>query len=292
MRSPTLTDLFVLLARARTTAHRHAVLINAVQNSRFDEDQQRELRALLQESASQREAAHALRPSTNPVQDCADLTPITAGPIPLTRDGVWGECAEWLADWNRADDLTLNKIPLPGPLLLSGPTGSGKTMLTHAIAGEIKGRPAVCLDAHRVLDSHMGETGNRLAKAFAACAKSGAVLVLEEIDGFAETRNGSDGSGSTRENNRITIALMRLIESATFPVIATTNRPEILDPALLRRFEFRVTVPPLEAAQRRVVLQKLLGFEPTGELLELPIHESVLRVNRLRRRTFLDTKAA
>ena len=251
MRSPALTELFVALARARTATHRHTALAQAVQNSRFDEDQMRELRTLLSESSQAREPSHALRPITNPVQDCADLTPLAAGP-----------------------------------------TGSGKTMLTHAIAGELKGRPAVCLDAHRVLDSHMGETGNRLAKAFAACAKSGSVLVLEELDGFAEARSRSDGSGSTRENNRITIALMRLIESATFPIVATSNRPEIFDPALLRRFEFRVTVPPLLAAERRVVLHKMLGYEPAPDLIELPIHESVLRVNRLKRREFFDRKAA
>jgi SpoVK/Ycf46/Vps4 family AAA+-type ATPase len=94
------------------------------------------------------------------------------------------------------------------------------------------------------------------------------------------------------EETRITVALMRSLEAATFPVIATTNFHEALDAALLRRFEMKMEVPALDAKGRAIILRKILNDEPSEELIGLPLVESIRLAHRMRRRAFIDTLEA
>lgn len=287
MKSPSLTEIVLLFARARTAQQRQTALYFAANNSRFDEDQVKELRALNDEARNNSERLVPLRPITIPTQACPDLVVLGPSEPPMLPPETLIELTEWCAGWNRADELILNKLTPPGALLLCGPTGTGKTMLAKSLVVQLKGRAVVVLDAHRCIDSHMGSTGERLSKAFDACNKSGACLVIEEIDGIAELRGG-DGSGAARENNRVTIALMRLIEDATIPIIATSNRMEALDAALVRRFGLRLAIDPLGEEDRRTILQHHSGGRiPDEALLSLPLGEAIQRIQRMKRREFL-----
>lgn len=234
--------------------------------------------------------AHKLEPMPlakmrSPIEICDDLALLVPGEPPMLPQNIWTEFEEWFDSWNNEAKLRTAKIVLPGPVLLYGPTGTGKSMLAKSIAKSMTGRQAVVMEAHRIVDSLLGGSGQRLDKAFRACEETHALMVIEELDGLTTMRSGQ-GSCAT-ENNRITIALMRMIELASFPIVATTNRADAMDPALLRRFEFKIELKPLNEEGRRALLTELFGEEPPPEILAMPLHESMPRVQRLKRRYFL-----
>lgn len=284
-----LTDIVMLLARARTGGHRRTALVHASQSLRFDEDQRRELQALIGESdtAVSGRMLMPLRPTVDPTHESSGLRRLLPGQRAILEDDVRDQVTEWQLGWEHEDGLRLNGSAPPGPVLLYGPTGSGKTTTAASLAGEMKGRTCVVMDCHRFTNSHLGETGKALAAAFDACAKANALLVIEELDAFAESR-GAVTSGAAMENNRITVALMRLFESAAFPIMATTNRPDVLDAALLRRFEFKLELKAPDEVRRRVILRAELGREPAPELLALELNDSIPQARRERRRAVLE----
>lgn len=220
-----------------------------------------------------------------PCDECDDLSVLEPGDPPMLPESIWSEFTEWFDGWGRAADLTKAKIALPGPVLLHGPTGTGKTMLAKSIANQMPGRPAVVLEVSRAIESLLGGTGLKLDKVFRVCNAHSALLVLEEIDGISSAR--SNLGSCAVENNRITIALMRLFEQAKFPIVATTNRADSLDPALLRRFEFKIEIQPLSDEGRKQLLTEILGKVPPVELLAMPLHEAMPMIHRLKRREFL-----
>jgi cell division protease FtsH len=219
--------------------------------------------------------------------ECDDLVNLSPGDPPMLPSAVWSEFEEWFDSWNNEAALRKAGVALPGPVMLHGPTGTGKSMLARSIAKSMIGRQAVVLEAHRIIDSLLGGTGQRIDKAFRACERHHALLVIEEIDGITLARE-SRGSCSV-ENSRITVAMMRLIELAGFPIVVTTNRQSDMDPALVRRFEFKIALEPLNEKGRLKLLQEILGSAPPAELLALPLHESMPRIHRLKRRKFLES---
>jgi SpoVK/Ycf46/Vps4 family AAA+-type ATPase len=228
----------------------------------------------------------ALKQLPNPARDCEDLEVLLPGEPPMLSAGIWSEFEEWFDSWNREEALRRAAIVMPGPVLLYGPTGTGKSMLAKSIAASMKGRVAVVLEVHRIVDSLLGGTGQRIDKVFRTCNRDHALLVIEELDGLTTSRDSQRGSCST-ENNRITVALMRMIELAQFPIVATTNRLDAMDPALMRRFEFKIKLDPLSEEGRKVLLTEILGRTPPTELLALSLHEAMPMIQRIKRREFL-----
>lgn len=222
----------------------------------------------------------------NPVDECPELELLAPGEPPMLPKAIWAEFEEWFDSWNNESALRKEGIVLPGPVLLHGPTGTGKSMLCRSVAKSMVGRQAVVLEVHRVIDAYLGATGQNIDKMFRACNRARALLVMEEIDGLTLARGGDRGSCST-ENSRITVVMMRMIEQARFPIVATTNRLADMDPALLRRFEFKIPLLPLPEAGRVKLLTEVLGEAPPKEFLDMPLHEAMPRVQRLRRLRFI-----
>lgn len=286
MKTMSLTEIFVNLARSRTPQERLGVIRKASQMGRFDEEQRQELQKLGSE------IDHAgmvpLRPVSNATQKCEFLEKIEAGPDPILTQKVEAEVHEWATGWKHAMELVLNGHCPPGPLLLHGPTGSGKTTICGSLE-KLTGREVMAAECHRMLDSHMGESGSRLAKAFKAVESSGSVLVFEEIDGLALDRSKGGPDGASQENIRVTIALMRLMEQAKFPIVATTNRIDVLDSALLRRFEYKIEVPTMPDEIRIKIISSIIGGPVPKELDGVPLNEALPMARRIARNAYLKT---
>lgn len=279
-----LTTHLLSLARARTQPDRIRVLQNAAYDKRFNADQQAELRLLLEEARRAPDPrVHALRPIPNPADICSSLVPLADGPRPALTPTQEATIEEWIEGWSESARLQEQQVPPPGPLLLCGPTGCGKTMLSRYVGGRLNAvRRGVIIEAHKMIGSLLGQSAGALDKAFQAANLNSGLIVLEEIDALAECRTDT-GSGADRENNRITVSLMRLIETASAAIIATTNRAEILDPALLRRFEYRVDmVMPDEALRRSVLASHFKGTAPEA-LVALPLTASIPLIVRIKR---------
>ena len=139
--------------------------------------------------------------------------------------------------YRAADKLDKMRIHYVNSTLLYGPSGSGKTMFAKYIA-YIMDLPLYYINFSTAVDSLLGGTAKNIGKAFQCAKERACVLFLDEIDCVAMTRKGSGREGADGELERTTISLMQNLDTLPNNVIllAATNRPDVIDPALMRRF--------------------------------------------------------
>jgi cell division protease FtsH len=151
---------------------------------------------------------------------------------------------------------------IPRGVLLSGAPGTGKTLLARAVAGEA-GVPFFSLSASEFVEAIVGIGASRVRDLFRQAKEaSPAIIFIDELDAIGRSRSAGTGPFSGGNDEREQTLNQILTEMDGFEtkdaviVLAATNRPEILDSALLRpgRFDRRVTVPPPDKAGRRKIL--------------------------------------
>ncbi|AZF83687.1 CDC48 family AAA ATPase [Saccharolobus solfataricus] len=149
-------------------------------------------------------------------------------------------------------------IEPPKGILLFGPPGTGKTMLAKAVATE-SGANFIAVRGPEILSKWVGESEKAVREIFRkARMYAPAVIFFDEIDSIAPIRGISYDSGVTERIVNQLLAEMDGIEKLeNVVVIAATNRPDILDPALLRpgRFEKLIYVPPPDKSARTEILK-------------------------------------
>lgn len=144
-------------------------------------------------------------------------------------------------------------------ILLSGPPGTGKTMSAHGLAGELQ-FPLFSVMLHGLITKFMGETAQKLKLVFDAIKSTRGVYLFDEIDALAAARGDGNDVGEAR---RVLNSFLQFLDEDTGPsiVIATTNLAEILDRAVLRRFDLVFSYElPDPAAIRQAIERRLLGF--------------------------------
>lgn len=281
-----LADILYQLALADTKEQQLAALREAMKSAALTATQQGAISSRIAQLAVRPSQARELRPMPAAAVSCPELTVADPGPRPELPGAQWERVMDWIDGWRHEEQLAEAEMVLPGPMLLHGPTGTGKTTLIRYIAGLVKDRTVFVADGHAVMDSHLGGTGKTLDRITRSVAAGRGILVFEEVDGIASVR-GLGGSSVSGEVDRITIALMRLMDLNKLPIIATTNRTDALDPALLRRFEYKVEFPEATAAQKAEVLRRILSAEPEPELLGIPLAQAVAEASRQKRRKFI-----
>lgn len=131
-------------------------------------------------------------------------------------------------------------LPVTNKILLEGCSGCGKTLTAKAIAHTL-GKKIYILNLGNIVNSRIGETSQNLRQVFEKAGKENAVLFLDEFDHIAKSRasNGKD----VGEMHRLVNTLIQLIDY--FPehalMLAATNHPEMIDNALLRRFQLKMS---------------------------------------------------
>jgi SpoVK/Ycf46/Vps4 family AAA+-type ATPase len=144
-----------------------------------------------------------------------------------------------LKEHRYADELSKYGLPLNNKVLLHGSSGCGKTMSAKAIANAL-GKPLLILNLSNVISARIGETSQHLKQVFDKAAKDGAVLFLDEFDQIGKARASEEKD--VGEMRRLVNTLIQLIDY--YPnkalLVAATNHPEIIDPALLRRFQLNI----------------------------------------------------
>lgn len=149
-------------------------------------------------------------------------------------------------------------VAAPRGVLLYGPPGSGKTFLLRALAGSGQ-LNVLSVKGAELLDKYVGESERAVRELFRKAADAAPALVfLDEVDALAPRRGGSTDSGVA---DRVVAALLTELDGAEplreVVVVGATNRPELIDPALLRpgRLERLVYVPPPDAQARADILR-------------------------------------
>jgi cell division protease FtsH len=149
---------------------------------------------------------------------------------------------------------------IPRGVLLSGPPGTGKTLLARAVAGEAR-VPFFSISASEFIEAIVGVGASRVRDLFDQAKKvAPAIVFIDELDAIGRARGGSFAAGGVDEReqtlNQILTEMDGFQGNEGVVVLAATNRPEVLDPALLRpgRFDRRVTVSPPDQNGRRKIL--------------------------------------
>lgn len=137
-------------------------------------------------------------------------------------------------------------------LCLYGPPGTGKTAFAHHL-GRVLDRPVLVRRASDLLDKYVGGTEARIRAAFAQATSDGAILVIDEADGFLRDRAGAQRSWEVTQVNE----LLTQMEAFDGIFVASTNLVDTLDAASLRRFDFKVKFDFLTREQRRALLLRV-----------------------------------
>ena len=151
---------------------------------------------------------------------------------------------------------------IPRGVLLSGLPGTGKTLLARAVAGEA-GVPYFSASASEFIEAIVGIGASRVRDLFNQAKEAApAIIFIDELDAIGRSRGGSGGSlggHDEREQtlNQILTEMDGFDTSDSVIVLGATNRPDVLDPALLRpgRFDRRVAVQPPDSKGRELILR-------------------------------------
>ncbi len=163
---------------------------------------------------------------------------------------------------------------IPRGVLLVGPPGSGKTLLAKAVAGEA-GVPFFSISGSEFVEMFVGVGASRVRDLFDQAKKSAPCLVfIDEIDAVGRQRGAGLGGGhDEREQtlNQLLVEMDGFDPNSGIIIIAATNRPDILDPALLRpgRFDRRVVVDNPDTKGRWAILDVHVRGKPMAEDVSL-----------------------
>jgi cell division protease FtsH len=164
---------------------------------------------------------------------------------------------------------------IPKGVLLSGPPGTGKTLLARAVAGEAN-VPFFSLSASEFVEMIVGVGASRVRDLFQqAKLASPAIIFIDELDAIGRARGSSSGLGGHDEREQTLNQILTEMDGFTgnegVIVLAATNRPEILDSALLRpgRFDRRVVVSPPDQVGRQQILQVHTRSVPLADDVDL-----------------------
>ena len=158
---------------------------------------------------------------------------------------------------------------IPKGVLLAGPPGTGKTLLARAVAGEA-GAPFFSISGSDFVEMFVGVGASRVRDLFTqAKATAPAIVFIDEIDAVGRHRGAGLGGGhDEREQtlNQLLVEMDGFEPKDTVIVIAATNRPDVLDPALLRpgRFDRQIVVDRPDRAGRRAILGVHTKGKPLG----------------------------
>lgn len=155
-----------------------------------------------------------------------------------------------------------------------GPPGCGKTLLAKAVANE-SGANFISVKGPELLNKYVGESEKAIRLVFQRARMSApCIIFFDELDSLC-CRRGADGSNTASERvvNQLLTEMDGVQDRRNVYVVAATNRPELIDPAMLRpgRLERLVSVPLPDECKRINILQRLGGKIPLHETVDFPV---------------------
>jgi cell division protease FtsH len=175
-------------------------------------------------------------------------------------DGAKSEISEVVDFLRHPEKYSAVGAMVPRGVLMIGPPGTGKTLLARAVAGEAQ-VPFFSVTGSSFVELFVGVGASRVRDLFAEARKRApAIIFIDEIDAIGQRRAGSGAVVSNDEREQTLNQLLSEMDgfdpATGIVVLGATNRPEVLDPALLRpgRFDRQVTIPLPNVSEREAIL--------------------------------------
>ena len=208
----------------------------------------------------ERESPKVLSPQDN--DSNLDLITVQHPPIqmkvmPIYSDRVGKELSTIVMEYGKRKVLEHMGLSASTKLIFSGPPGVGKTLSAEWISNQVE-IPLCTLNLAAVMSSYLGKTGNNIRQVFEFASKTPCVLLLDEFDAIAKKRDDESDVG---ELKRLVTVLLQEIDNFSHEsiLIAATNHPDLLDPAVWRRFDHRIHFDLPDAAGVQAAVRQNLA---------------------------------
>lgn len=191
-----------------------------------------------------------------PIADRLEINEIEENPVFLNKE-CKKDIEKFLEYYENRNQIINNGINLPNTLIFYGPPGCGKSKLAEYISKKTE-LPLITTRLDGLISSYLGSTAKNIRAIFNYAQSVPCVLFLDEFDAIAKVRDDKNELG---ELKRIVNSLLQNIDSIQNGsiIIAATNHENLLDPAVWRRFMFKINLKNPEYDVRFNIIKKLLG---------------------------------
>lgn len=174
----------------------------------------------------------------------------------VLEPAIESQIAEFVQYVHAADRLMANRVGIAPSMLIYGPPGVGKTELARYIAANLN-LPLVTARSDSLISSFLGSTAKNLRLLFEHARSRPCVLFLDELDSVAKLRDDQHELG---ELKRVVVSLLQNIDALENEtvVLAATNHHHLLDPAVWRRFAYKLQLTPPELSARKQLFELFL----------------------------------
>ena len=173
------------------------------------------------------------------------------------NDHIMADLEEFTFLLKKQGEISDENIKIYRNLLLCGPPGTGKTQAAKYLSAKAS-LPLVTVRIDGLVSSYLGNTSKNIRSLFDFIEKTPCILFLDEFDAIAKMRDDSNELG---ELKRVVNSLLQNIDSLQnkVPMIAATNHQHLLDPAVWRRFDYKIFVGFPKEQEREQIIRKFLG---------------------------------
>ncbi len=175
----------------------------------------------------------------------------------VCTDNIKEELDYFVQEHKRIEVLQEFNLPVSNKLLFHGPSGCGKTLAAYVLAGELN-KLMIVINLGAIVSSKLGETSKNLSKIFKRAATEDCIIFLDEFDSLGKVRDYSQDHG---EMKRVVNTILQLFDYLPQDniIIAATNHADMIDNALMRRFDLQVNLELPDETHIKEIINKTLS---------------------------------
>lgn len=178
----------------------------------------------------------------------------------VCSDEVKEELSYFVKEHQNSAILNKFELPVSNRILFYGPSGCGKTLASYVLAGELE-KMMYVVNLGAIVSSKLGETSKNLSKLFRQASAEDCIIFLDEFDSIGKVRDYSQDHGEMKRVVNTILQLFDYLPQESI-VIAATNQMQMIDDALLRRFDLKINLGLPTKAQIQELVEKTLSKSP------------------------------